>query len=456
MTKNPGFVAAVLAISMVLAACGGTTGNLNDAAATSTQRATEEPQPTQESFPTIEETQIPQASPTATQAMAEDLALEDYDFVQDGQQLTYVFKVLNPNSDYAVESSRFQVAVYNADGDVVDTDSGYISLVLPSSTIAYSSDIYLDETVKADHIEVQLSPGDPQMTTVKSDVFNTTNLKFVPDDYFPSVTGIVANGLDQSISDLRVTAVIYDDADQIVGGGYTYLDFLPASGQAPVDVSVTLTGKASRVEIYPALSGLSMLEEAPNGDSDLQMTQFGYARDGSEVGVAFIVKNPDQELSIVSSQYQMAAYDADGNVLDTDSGYINSVFPGGETGVYSSLYLPDNSSLDRVEVQIKSGDHKQQPFDVLPLDSSDAKFVPGGFTSKVNGQVTNSLDTQITDLRVDAVLFNDVGEIIGGGFTFVDFIPAQGKTAVSVSVVVEGAPSEVRLYPSITSLTNYE
>ncbi len=48
-------------------------------------------------------------------------------------------------------------------------------------------------------------------------------------------------------------------ADQIIGGGFTFLDFVPAAGSAAVSVPVTTNGEPARVELYAALSALSQV-----------------------------------------------------------------------------------------------------------------------------------------------------------------------------------------------------
>ncbi len=48
-------------------------------------------------------------------------------------------------------------------------------------------------------------------------------------------------------------------ANQIIGGGFTFLDFVPAAGSAAASVPVTTNGEPARVELYAALSALSQV-----------------------------------------------------------------------------------------------------------------------------------------------------------------------------------------------------
>lgn len=59
---------------------------------------------------------------------------------------------------------------------------------------------------------------------------------------------------------MRVVALAYDDKGAIIGGGYTYVDFVPGSGQAAVDMSVNVTGKPAKWDFLGAATSLSELK----------------------------------------------------------------------------------------------------------------------------------------------------------------------------------------------------
>jgi len=48
-------------------------------------------------------------------------------------------------------------------------------------------------------------------------------------------------------------------ANQIIGGGFTFLDFVPAAGSVAASVPMTTNGEPARVELYAALSALSQV-----------------------------------------------------------------------------------------------------------------------------------------------------------------------------------------------------
>ncbi len=134
-------------------------------------------------------------------------------------------------------------------------------------------------------------------------------------------------------------------------------------------------------------------------------------------------------------------------------GYLNVIFPSQMSAQSASLSLPKGAKVAKVEVQIDSGEPKSFDVSESPFGVEGTAFVPGSYSSKISGTVTNSLNQKIETVEVVAVAYNDKDEIIGGGFTYVDFVPASGKVAVSVNVNVTGKPAKVELYPQLTSLS---
>ena len=76
-----------------------------------------------------------------------------------------------------------------------------------------------------------------------------------------AVTATLVNPYAVELADLRVTAVAFDAADHIIGGGVTILDLLPAGGNAAVTVPVTVGGEPARVEVFAVVDGLAAIGE---------------------------------------------------------------------------------------------------------------------------------------------------------------------------------------------------
>jgi hypothetical protein len=78
------------------------------------------------------------------------------------------------------------------------------------------------------------------------------------DPRFPKVHGRIVNPADRDLTQVKVAAVLYDEADAIVGGGMTYVEFVPAQGKAAVSVRVRgVPGGAVRAMLSATVTSLS-------------------------------------------------------------------------------------------------------------------------------------------------------------------------------------------------------
>lgn len=259
-------IAFVAILAMIAAACGeSATDMVNDAltetpsapqASGDTGRETPTAAPTATPAPTATEEPepTPTPAPQALNVIAKGFGQGEYG------SLGFGFIVENPNPGLAVEDSRYQVAVYDANGTVIGTDSSYITVLFPGQKLGIAGQVFLPDGATAASIDVQVKPGqyepfDPVPT------FTTENVQYVGDQYFPKVTGIVKSPYQKDLEHIRVSAIAYDANGAIIGGGFTFLDFVPAGGQAAAEVSVTTTGAPASVEMYPSISGLTLLTQ---------------------------------------------------------------------------------------------------------------------------------------------------------------------------------------------------
>ena len=201
----------------------------------------------------------PTAPPPTPTPAPQILAIVTHGFGQDERSVGWAFIVENPNADLAIVNSRYQVAAYDASGTVLETDSGYIPIVLPGERLGIASELFLNEGQVVERIDVQVKTGRFEPLEVTS-LFATENVTYLPDRYFPKVTGIVVSSATRDLENLRVSAIAYDAAGNIIGGGFTYVDFVPALGRAAVEVSVTVSAAPARVELYPTISRLTLLQ----------------------------------------------------------------------------------------------------------------------------------------------------------------------------------------------------
>jgi hypothetical protein len=402
--------------------------------------------------------------PTATQAKVssptpkpEPLEVLAKGMGQDGQSLGYGFMVRNPNTNFAYENSQYQIAFYNAEGTVIDTDFGYLDLILPGQELGVGGTSYLDEGLNAATLEVQIKPGDAVVSDLSS-TFTVDKIAYSSTDYSEEVRGVITSPYDKDITSLRVSALMFNDANEIIGGGFTYLNFINASTSTGVRVSVTSYGNVSRAEVYPTLSGLSMLDignEIPAEAQSILLSKQGYGQDGSSVGIGLIFSNPNPGHSVESSMYHLTAYAEDGSVLGVSEGYLDILLPDQTLGEADEMYVDDGVSVARLDAQIMSGNFNAS--ESLPYFTADnIAYLPGDYSSQVTGEIVNPYSKDISNLRVCAIAYNDAGEIIGSGSTYLDFVPANGKSAVSIYLTSSGTPASIELYATLSALSDIE
>jgi hypothetical protein len=374
--------------------------------------------------------------------------------VQDGRSVSGIFVVENPNQGYGIEHSRYLVAFYNDAGEVLTTDSGSIYLVLPGEKLPIVEKTYVEEGMIASDIEVQIMSGQTFETEVQPPMFPVESLSYFHDDYFPRTTGVIVNEFERSFSDLKVTAIGYDDEGNIVGGGYTYLDFIPADDQTGIDFSYNGSARPDSLFMGASVTSLSEWSDDNSGNHSISLSNYGWSQEDRTVAVGYLLKSNESSQMVEGTQYQVTVYDENGYVLRTDSGYLSYIFPGNIMGASCSLRLPIDTTASEVRVQIDPGTPTDNLLSANPLIPSNITYIPGSYRSKATGILKNSYEEQITDVKVTAIGYDEKGSIIGGGYTYVDFIKGNNQTAFEISLDFDRKPAKLEVYPGIGILTS--
>ncbi len=213
------------------------------------------PEPTAIVPPTPTE---PPASPTPFQPptreptpMPEALVVVAQGFGQRPGEVSYAFVVSNPNPDLMAQRVRYQVAVYDASGIVLATDTDEIAQIGPGQQMGVAKQLSLAASLVVARIDVLVRPGQ-YVSAPPLQLLEVTNAAFVDGDP-PNLTGILHNPLARDLADFTVIGIAYDDFG-IIGGGSVVLPFVPASGQAPVSIPLITDQQATRVEFYAPIS----------------------------------------------------------------------------------------------------------------------------------------------------------------------------------------------------------
>lgn len=170
--------------------------------------------------------------------------------------LGFAFIVENPNATHAAEILAYQIIAYDAAGRVVATQEGNVSKLETGETRGVAGSVPLAEGQTVARISLAVVP-ERFVPSMPRPAFATEQVRYQPDPRAPKVVGVVKNPRDIDITQMSVSAVAYDARGRIIGGGFAYLAFLPANGQAVAEVLVSTSEPPARVELYPAVSGLT-------------------------------------------------------------------------------------------------------------------------------------------------------------------------------------------------------
>ncbi|MEI6777331.1 MAG: FxLYD domain-containing protein [Chloroflexales bacterium] len=402
-------------------------------------------------------TVVPTAPPTATPEPLRALVVKASGFGQKGKSFGYGVVVENPNRAASLEGAALQLVAYDEAGTMLGTEDSTIPLIPPGATIHFGGSTFIDTDSPVSRVEVQVTDeGTAQAATPEQiPPFSVNAISFRENAIGQHVSGIVSNPFVAPLTNLYVGVVVYDSAEKIIGGGFTFLDFLLPEGKSPFVTSVTVNGTPARIEVSPILSTLTLWGQRDKEKMPpLTMIEQGGSLNGSQIGYGIIVENPHTTQALTGSKYTIAAYANDGTVLSVESGYFGLILPGSKAVRAGTLYIDsDGVSPDRVEAIIFPGSLENAE-GKLAFSIEGATFVTGSYTSKTTGQIVNPYDKKVKNVQVNAILRDATGKIIGGGAAYSDTIPAKGKAAIEISVAVSGEVATTELYANEAGITS--
>lgn len=280
---NPLFVMAAFLLLLLAAGCGGAAeAPAGEVAAPAPTSAAAEPsavevEPT-EAEPTIAEAapddaapaeaaaaapteaaaEAPTAAPTEALpagAPADALPLEvvGYGFGVGETDAGWGLLVTNPNTAYALEDSRYTLTVFDAGGNAIHTEEGVLPLLLPGELLGVGGALLAGDEEAIATLEVAVQTG-AFVAAAAGPTVIAEEVTFVDGTFSDEVTGTLVNPWTAEMTDLRLSAVAFDEAGHIIGGGTTILDALPAGGRAAVTVPVTVGGTPALVELFAAVA----------------------------------------------------------------------------------------------------------------------------------------------------------------------------------------------------------
>lgn len=178
--------------------------------------------------------------------------------------VSYAVTVSNSNSAAAskplvADGVRLNITFRGADGNVVKSESETINFILPGKTMAIgtSTEAAGVATMEVKALVDRWTPNESPITGA----FTTSEVTTRPDDYGGVKTsGSVASTFAKDYKDVIGVAVYRNAAGDILGGDYSFIDFVQGGGTVSFEVSGSNSpGRVARTDVYFGLSNLSLL-----------------------------------------------------------------------------------------------------------------------------------------------------------------------------------------------------
>ena len=173
-------------------------------------------------------------------------------FGQSEGELAYGFVVENPDTQAAQTSAAYALAVYSADGSLLDVYQRDIAVLLPGQKLGVAGHFPLPAAnMKAARVEVLTRAGYPKAAGAWRPL-EVADVK-LQDQGAGSwlVTAGVKNPMQSDFPGGRSFAVAFDAAGKIIGGGEGYVGSVPAGGTGEINgLYILAPGKIDRVDVY--------------------------------------------------------------------------------------------------------------------------------------------------------------------------------------------------------------
>lgn len=413
--------------------------------------------------PPFEPAEAPAAAPTRE---PDPPRLLEYGFGQDGKDVAYAFVVENPNPDIALERAGYELTAFDSQGEIARSSSGTIRFLAPGERLGAANRFNVDEGVVIERLVIEITPGRaaPAAEPVS---FSASDLAYYPGDIASIVTGIIHAGHAENVTDVRLSAILYGEDGQIIGGGYAFVNFIPANDSTGVRVIVVSQGEVGEVALYPALSALSRRSagmDAAEGE-DLLVWDQGFGQRRRQVGYGFLVENTHVTHAVAESRHRTVFFNEAGVVIGVDDGSIELLLPGQRAGLAGRVFLPEGEQAATMRVQLYHGERREmdeveetRPFQASftrPIRPADGTLTADTFSQWATGALANPYDRAVTWLRVSAIVYDEAGAIVGGGYRFLD-LPAGQTMEAELMITASETAVRAELYALPTSLTAFE
>lgn len=203
------------------------------------------------------------------------------------------------------------------------------------------------------------------------------------------------------------------------------------------------------VESNSPVTATSVPQET-NQRQDLQIAESGFYVDSNGYShYAVIVKNPNAEWAAESITLSVTSKDANGTVVGTSMDSLTMLFPGGTAAICGSTYDAAPASTLDFDLSVPDAAWSKQDMTQAEFESAfhliSINEIPGEFDTTFTGEAVNETDGAFTLSKVNVVLRDEAGAIVGGYSGYIGTTDFQPHTTAAYSISEMGVPAHASI-----------
>ncbi len=191
----------------------------------------------------------------------------------------------------------------------------------------------------------------------------------------------------------------------------------------------------------------------PTGD-ELKSGKSYFNQEQNVLVSVFELENVNTQYAVTDVYSLVHAFDANGTELKTATNYIDFLLPGEKTMVVSDLWLAEGQVTDSVtidwEYSLSKNVNAESP---LQTQSPRVFYNESLEAYTITGVISNSSPSTYLEFQVNAVGYNNTGEIIGGGYTYITHVPGNNKVGFRLPGYFEEEPASIQFFPGKSLMT---
>jgi hypothetical protein len=172
--------------------------------------------------------------------------------------ISYGAVIQNSNADrWIAESVSVNLTFSDAAGTVVKSTNETVAAILPGQTVAVGDSA---SAAGATRLEVQALVGKWEEVNTTSGSFVVSGVNTTASVFGMKTNGTVSSTFAKDLKNTEAVAVYYNSGGQIIGGAFTFVDFIPAGGKVGMEVhSSESLSRLAKTEVYLEMTSLSLL-----------------------------------------------------------------------------------------------------------------------------------------------------------------------------------------------------